>query len=342
MLKRFKFVREDLPGDDWLSRFTAGREAAHRWYLGDKRAVAPAGAALDWHRGGGRGDPPTATECRAALGRHMPELLPAYDRACEMVGEVELDRCVLSHYRPAPETAGCTIAVWLGDGGPALVRQQDFPLDMVSDRFELTNWSGRRVIGKAQRPWGGLHDGMNDDGLVVTSTFGGSPAQGLGFAVILITRYLLETCSRVSEAVEALLRIPIALSHNVMLLDRTGDYATVYLGPDRDPAVSRDRATTNHQEVLVWPELAARSRTVDRLRVAVSALDELGMTLAKLTGQFLERPVYSRSARSPTVYTAVYRPHEGQVDYIWPGMARSQSIERFETGEFTHDFGDLH
>src|SRR3546814_11120100 len=94
---------------------------------------------------------------------------------------------------------------------------------MVSDRFELSDWSGRRVIGKAQRPWGGLHDGINDAGLVVASTFGGAPAQGLGFAVILITRYLLETCTSVEQAVAALCRIPIALSPHVILLDRTGD-----------------------------------------------------------------------------------------------------------------------
>lgn len=341
MLKRFVFVREDVPGADWRARFVAGREAARGWYLGDRRAARPSGEALDWHRGGGRGAPPTAAECRNALAQHMPDLLEAYDRACALVGGDPLDRCILSHYRPAPEAAGCTLAVWNGDGGPALVRQQDFPLDMVSDRFELTDWSGRRVIGKAQRPWGGLHDGMNEDGLVVTSTFGGAPAQGLGFAVILITRYLLETCSRVEEAVTALCRIPIALSHNVMLLDRTGDHATVYLGPNRKPAVTRNRTTTNHQETVVWPELAARSGTVERQRAATAALDEPGMTLAALTDRFLAPPIYTRGARSPTVYTAVYRPDEGRVDYIWPGKVVSQGFDRFETGEYTHDFGEL-
>ena len=342
MQKRFVFVREDRPDAEWLARFVAGREAARRWYLGDRQASRPAGNSLAWHQGGGRGEPPTAAECRAALARHMPELLESYDRACAMAGDDPLDHCIISHYRPAPEAAGCTLAVWLGDGGPALVRQQDFPLDMVSDRFELTDWSGRRrVIGKAQRPWGGLHDGMNDDGLVVTSTFGGSPAQGLGFAVILITRYLLETCNRVGEAVEALMRIPIALSHNVMLLDRTGDHATVFLGPDREPAVTRTHATTNHQETVVWPELAARSNTVVRLQAAQAALDEPGMTLEALTARFIEPPLYSRAIRNPSVYTAVYRPAEGRVDYVWPGRTVRQGLDRFETGAHIHDYGEL-
>jgi predicted choloylglycine hydrolase len=35
------------------------------------------------------------------------------------------------------------------------------------------------VIAKAQRPWGGCLDGMNDDGLVASLTFGGSVRNGV-------------------------------------------------------------------------------------------------------------------------------------------------------------------
>ena len=52
-------ARENRPGDAWLARFEAGRDEATRLYLGD----APT-------------DRPTATECRSALRRRMPELLP--------------------------------------------------------------------------------------------------------------------------------------------------------------------------------------------------------------------------------------------------------------------------
>src|SRR3546814_9446458 len=126
-----------------------------------------------------------------------------------------------------------------------------------------------------------------------------------------------------------------------MLLDRTGDHATVYLGPDREPAVIRDRATTNHQETVVWPELAASSNTVRRLAAARSALDESGMTLDALAARFLERPLHSRSAGSPTVYTAVYRPAEGKVDYIWPGKVVRQDFDQFEPSEYVPDYGTL-
>src|SRR5436190_8677295 len=149
MLKRFVFAREDRPGEAWLARFAAGRDEAERWYLGEGRTGAPA-----------------AAECRAALHEHMPELMPHYDRVCALVGDDTRAHQILSHYRPPPIIFGCSQTVWLGDGGPALVRNYDFSLDIVSDRFEATSWAGRKVIAKAQRPWGGCLDGMNKDGLV--------------------------------------------------------------------------------------------------------------------------------------------------------------------------------
>ncbi len=324
MQKRFVALREDRPGAAWLGRFRSGRGEAERWYLGE-----------------GRGAPPTANECRAALRRHMPELLPPYEHACSLVGDDERAHEMLSHYRPPPLLFGCTQAVWLGAGGPALVRNYDFPIEIVSGHFESTSWFGREVISKAQRPWGGCLDGMNADGLVASATFGGSRAQGPGFAVILILRYVLETCRNVAEGAEALGRIPVALSQNVTLLDASGAYATVFLGPDRVPTLSRVPVCTNHQEVgaSIGPETA--TGTIERQQTALCALEAPGMTLETLTAQFLVSPLYSRSRSSPTVYSAVYRPGERRVDYLWPGKRWTQRIGRFEAGEYSHDYGDL-
>lgn len=324
MLKRFVFAREDRPDEAWLARFAAGRDETERWYLGQDRAAGP-----------------TAAECRAALHQHMPELMPHYDRVCALVGDDDLAHRILSHYRPPPAIAGCSQAVWLGRGGPALIRNYDFSLDVVTDRFEATAWSGREVIGKAQRPWGGCHDGMNEDGLVASMTFGGGRGQGQGFSIILLLRYLLETCCRVDEAIAALCRIPIAMSHNVILLDRSGAYAPLFLGPDRAPAVTAARLCTNHQERVVWPEHAAMSGTVERHEALARRLAEPGMTLDRLVECFLASPLYSRWKGSPTVYTAVYRPAERSVDYLWPGKTWHQRIGRFESGEYTHDYGEV-
>jgi predicted choloylglycine hydrolase len=327
MLKHFVFEREDRPGEAWLARFAAGRDEAERWY-----------------RGQGLANPPSAAECREAISRHMPELLPYYDRACALVGDDELGHRILSHYRPPPETHGCTQAIWLGEDGPALVRNYDYSLDVVTGRFELTSWSGREVIAKAQRPWGGCIDGMNEDGLVASLTFGGGGGgggHGLGFSIILMLRYLLETCRHVDQAIAALSRIPVATSQNVTLLDRSGAFATLFLGPDRKPAVSRGRTCANHQEIVAANDSPAVRNSIERERAALVALDDPAATLSSLTARFLERPLYSRRTASCTVYTAVYRPAELRVDYVWPGAMWTQRIGRFVSGAYTHDYGEL-
>lgn len=316
--KTFEAHLEDRPGERWLADFAAGRAEAERWYLD-----------------GRRGPPASAAACRAALARHMPQLLPHYDRACALLGDDDVAHRIVSHWRPPPARHGCTHAIWLGPGGPALVRSYDYPLDLVSPGIVSSRWMGREVVAKAQRPWGGVTDGMNADGLAVSIALGGSAAVGEGFAIILVARYLLETCRDVPEAVAALLRIPVAASHNVVLLDRSGDHATVYLEPDREPAVVRGLACANHQE---RPGSASSER---RLAAAQDALDEPGMVLPRLVDRFLQPPLHSRKAAFPTVYTAVYRPAEGRVDYVWPGKTWPQAIGAFAPGAYVHDYGDL-
>ncbi len=318
MRKTFVARRENQPGDAWLADFAAGRAEAERWYLGQ-----------------GRGAPAPLIECRDALRRHMPELLPHYDRACALLGDDDVAHRLISHWRPPAAAHGCTHAVWVGEGGPALVRNYDFPLDLVSPGIVSSAWMRREVIAKAQRPWGGCLDGINADGLAASLAAGGSDVQGEGFSVILMIRYVLETCRTVRDGIAALTRIPIAASQNVVLVDRSGDHATLYLGPDREPAVVRTLACANQQEE---PSFAGSAR---RLAAARRALGEPGMTLPRLVSRFLEPPLLSRRAASATVYTAVYRPAEGRVDYVWPGETWSQAIGAFVPGEYVHDYGDL-
>ncbi len=264
----------------------------------------------------------------------MPELIPHYDNACALVGDDEVAHRVLSHYRPAPEGHGCSQAVWLGEDGPALVRNFDYPPDIVSDRFEMTEWSGLKVMSKAQRPWGGCLDGMNEEGLVASVTFGGSLAQGVGFSIILMIRYVLETCHQVNQAVEALCRIPVALPQNVTVLDRSGRYATLFLGPRQQPRISRLKACTNHQ-LTARPSSSSMAR---QLRI-LQALEDASTSLSNLTDLFLQPPLYAGRGPYQTLYTAVYRPAEGRVDYMWPGRRWSQSFEDFRVGEYTHCYG---
>jgi predicted choloylglycine hydrolase len=70
----------------------------------------------------------------------------------------------------------------------------------------------------------------------------------------------------------------------------------------------------------------------------VRVLMEPKMTLPDLTAEFLALPLYRRDGKSPTIYTAVYRPAELRVDYVWPGKCWTQCIAHFEPGDYTHDY----
>ncbi len=65
------------------------------------------------------------------------------------------------------------------------------------------------------------------------------------------------------------------------------------------------------------------------------------MTLSSLVARFFKAPLYSRRADFTTAYTAVYRPEEGRVDYLWPGRSWAQSFGRFDAGAYTHTYGNL-
>src|SRR5204863_7610241 len=114
---------------------------------------------------------------------------------------------------------------------------------------------GRRSIGMSDCLWG-LLDGMNLEGLACSLTFGGRRAIGQGFAIPLVMRYLLQTCSDVKEARATLARLPYSLAHNVTVADRSGAFLTAYLSPDLDPIFRDHPAATNHQGTVEWPEQA--------------------------------------------------------------------------------------
>jgi predicted choloylglycine hydrolase len=180
----------------------------------------------------------------------------------------------------------------------------------------------------------GLLDGMNESGLAVSLAFGGRRATGAGFGVSLVLRYLLETCTTTAQAVRTLERLPVQGAYNLTLLDRSGEAATAYLAADRRPLVAPTRAATNHQRAVEWPEHARATRTLERER-RLRAL--LGEREEAAIAAFLAPPLHTTAYADGfgTLYTAVHRPADGAVEYLWPGAAWRQSFAAFEEGTRT-------
>jgi predicted choloylglycine hydrolase len=311
---------EDLElGATWQAVFEEKWPHYRAWFLREGEAARPS----------------YATSVRM-LRAHMPELMPAYERVVELAGGGDLAARMLSLYKPPPYLAACSQGAWTRDGGPALVRNYDY----APSRFEGVLWHTRvlekRVIGMSDCLWG-LLDGMNDDGLAVSLTFGGRRVLGDGFGIPLVLRYLLETCATVDEARATLARLPYSLSHNLTLVDAQGRVLTAYLSPDREPIFREFPAATNHQGIVEWPEQARATRTIEREQTIVRLLEDPSVDLALFSDAYLRAPLFSTSYAHGfgTLYTAVYRGAEGILDVRWPAHTWSLSFDAFVQAQHT-------
>lgn len=309
----FRAIDDDESGQKWAAIFADYWPSYRRWWSREGLAARP-----------------TYLESRGALERHMPELVPCYDRLCALAGGGDLQARFLSFYCPPRYLAGCSQAIWPGTE-PLLVRNYDYDSAAFDAVVLRTRWGGREVIGTSDGLFG-LVDGMNDAGLAVSLTFGGRRAVGEGFGVPLLLRYVLQTCTTAPEAAEALRRIPCHMSYNVTMLDAGRRFFTAYLAPDRPPAITHAAVATNHQERVEWKSHARLTATVERERFLLQRLTLHPETQEKFTRSFLKPPLYSLAFQSGfgTLYTAAYRPRTGRLEYLWPGSGWSKGFSDFE------------
>ena len=144
---------EAAPGARWQGLFAATWPAYRSWYLSEGAAARPD---LD--------------EAAAALARHMPELVPTWERLVELTdlgdGVDKTAARLLTMWRVPVFAAGCSQVV-LDGPDPALIRNYDYDPQLFEGVIASTNYSGaRRVIGTSDLLWG-LLDGMNGSGLAV-------------------------------------------------------------------------------------------------------------------------------------------------------------------------------
>jgi predicted choloylglycine hydrolase len=307
----FTAFDEEQPGEKWRSHFEASRE---KW-------AASLGSASSPSR-------PSATGCREAIATHMPELLESHDRRVALFDGDPAVAQHVSYWGGPPLFSGCSVLAL--PGPPAtLLRSYDFTEAFFDALICRTKWTGKRVLAMCEGA-GGCNDGINEDGLAAALTFGGRFAHGLGFAVPMLVRYVLETCATVGQAVTALQRLPSAGVQNIILQDRSGASAVVYLRPDGPTGVSYEPMVTNHQEIPPptggdSSQSATRKACLARLR---------NDPPDKAFQAFMDPPLHHAdfSRWFGTLYTARYEPGSGRASYHWKAGAWEQSMDRFEEG----------
>ena len=169
----------------------------------------------------------------------------------------------------------------------------DFAPALLEGNWLATRWTGRRVAAMGDCLWGAL-DGVNEDGLAASLSFGGRTVAGIGFGIPLVLRYVLETARNTAQAIAILQRVPVHMSYSVTLLDKAADWATVFVGPDRPVEVTRRKAVTNYQRVIEWPEHARATRAYERLEAMERQLDNRA-SAQTLTETLLADPLYQNA-----------------------------------------------
>ena len=261
---------------------------------------------------------PTYLQSLRQLRAYMPELLPVYQRLCELAGGGDTAARFLSMYCPPPYFTGCSQAVWT-QATPFLIRNYDYHPALLEGTLIHSRWLGQTVIANGDCLWGVL-DGMNAAGLVVSLAFGGRKVVGQGFGIPLILRYVLELCRDMQDALDVVSRIPSHMSYNITLLDRAGQGSTVFIAPDRPPVISTTAIATNHQQNIEWKQHALATATLERERFLLQSLAKQTQSATEFIQSFLNPPLYSTDyARGfGTLYTAVYYPQEARMTMLWP------------------------
>lgn len=282
-----------------------------------------------WYNSKGAAHVPDLETSQAALKKYMPKMWPTYQQLCKLANADDVAARFLTGFQPPAYISGCSQAVLTGKE-IQLVRNYDYHPDLMEGTQLLSAWNGKKVIATSDCLVGAV-DGMNDDGLAISLTFGGRKEVGVGFGIPFILRYVLEFCSNVEEAVDTLVKIPSHMSYNVTVVDKTGTYKTVQLSPDNEPVVTDAAFTTNHQGTVDWPENAAFNKTLERSAFLEKMLSKKDIDGISVSDAFLKKPLYNTLFKEGfgTLFTAVYRPAEGVVETRWPDVSVRQTFDNF-------------
>ncbi len=313
MQLHFESISEPtVAGEKWLKLFETYWPAYDQWLVTK-----------------GVSEKPDLKKAKAMLKKYMPEMVSTYEHLCKLSDASPRAAHFLTGWCPPAYVHACSQAAYNSDV-IQLVRNYDYHPEFFEGTLMLSKWNGKKVISNNDCLMGSV-DGMNEDGLAISLTFGGRDVVGKGFGIPFILRYVLEFCSNVEESVEALKQIPSHMSYNITVIDRSGSIKTVMMAPDSNAVVTDDHYTTNHQYKVEWPDNGIFNKTIERSEYLKLILANKGLTPEKLADAFLRPPLYNSLFKEGfgTMFTSIYRPEEGTVKFRWPKNKMEQSFDTF-------------
>jgi predicted choloylglycine hydrolase len=169
-------------------------------------------------------------------------------------------------------------------------------------------------------------EGINQHGLVAAMTFVVPKLEEIkpGLNSVFLVRYILENCKNVNEGLDALKRLPIASSCNILLMDRLGRMVVAECNPLkinlRHPEINtkneRFIITVNHFTSKVMWEHDASNRDIyfskERYHTAYNAMMNIGyndgVKHAKniLSGKYGFMCRYDKDLNFDTIWSSVF------------------------------------
>ena len=110
------------------------------------------------------------------------------------------------------------------------------------------------------------------------------------------------------------------MSYNVTVVDAQRKFLTAFMAPDRKTQITHQAVATNHQERVEWASHARFTSTVERERFLLQRMTLHVEPEEKFVNAFLRPPLYSTRFDQGfgTLYTAIYRPRQLQMELRWP------------------------
>jgi predicted choloylglycine hydrolase len=226
---------------------------------------------------------------------------------------------------------------------PVIVRNYDYS-PFVFDGLLMRSYFDQRSVIAMIDCMSGVLDGMNEDGLAVSMSFGGREEFGKGFGITILLRYILEYATNVKEAVELVKDIPVHGAYNVTLLDRNANYTTLTMAADETTQVTNAAIATNQQAGGSWPKYQERVQTSLRFEYLTDVVSQRAHSVDSFAQQFLQPPLFNTEFAKGfgTLYTAAYYPSRGECHYLWPDNSWRFSFQDFVETEYPVSFIDPH
>lgn len=198
-------------------------------------------------------------EMTAIYRAYAPHLLDELQGIAEGLGvSWEKGAALFSGYDvPKTDAMGCSAMMT-----PAYyVRNYDFSPALYDGYFTLLQSDAAFATAGYNLQAIGRHDGVNQHGLVMGLHFVSHHGYTKGLSAWTAIRMILDTCTRVDEAILKLKEMPHAACYNFSLGDKSGDMAVVEASPDQ-VQIRRDPAQLSCVNHFQTDQLAGKNRTV--------------------------------------------------------------------------------